>query len=170
MWTTHLWMLPNVAPGGGYQPRLTIVEPTLGAGWGGRGVVLVCDDTESIRRLLRINLELDGFEVLEACDGAAALGMLNALKDQDRLPNVVLLDAQMSPFDGWWALDQIRACPRLSKIPVLMATAENVCEDKQAMLARGLDACIQKPFDPDAVLDLVAGYVREGRAHVPQVM
>jgi hypothetical protein len=38
------------------------------------------------------------------------------------------------------------------------------------MRARGLDACIQKPFDPEAVLDLVAGFVREGRAYVPQMM
>jgi CheY-like chemotaxis protein len=162
-------MMPNVTPGGGYQPRLTNVEPALGAGWGGDGVVLVCDDTESIRRLLRINLELDGYEVLEACDGAAAITMLRGLDAQDRLPNVVLLDAHMAPLDGWWALDQIRACPRLSRIPVVMATAETVGQDKVAMLARGLDACVPKPFDPEAVINLVAGFVREGRAFVPQL-
>lgn len=132
--------------------------------------MLVCDDTESIRRLLRINLELDGFEVLEACDGAAALDLLVNLKDEGDLPHVVLLDAQMSPFDGWWALDQIRACPRMSLIPVVMATAETICEDRTTMLERGLDACVQKPFDPDVVLGLVDGFVREGRAFVPQLM
>ena len=170
MWTAHQWMMPIVTPGGGYQPRLTNVEPTLGAGWGGNGVVLVCDDTESIRRLLRINLELDGFEVLEACDGASAIALLRALQLEDRLPDVILLDAHMAPLDGWWALSEIRSCPRLSRIPVVMATADTVCEDKAAMLARGLDACVQKPFDPEAVVDLVAGFVREGRAHVPQLM
>jgi len=132
--------------------------------------VLVCDDTESIRRLLRINLELDGFEVIEACDGAGAVGLLTNLKDAGCLPHVVLLDAQMAPYDGWWALDRIRACPTLSTIPVVMATAESVCEDHTWMLARGLDACVQKPFDPDRMVDLVDGFVREGRSHVPPAM
>ena len=132
--------------------------------------MLVCDDTESIRRLLRINLELDGFEVLESCDGAAALDLLSDRKAAGRLPQVILLDAQMSPVDGWWALTQIRACPQLSRIPVVMATAEVACEDKAAMIAKGLDACVQKPFDPQTIIELVDGFVREGRAHVPPVL
>jgi DNA-binding response OmpR family regulator len=131
--------------------------------------VLVCDDTESIRRLLRINLELDGYEVLEACDGAAAIAVLRALDAEGRLPNVILLDAHMAPSDGWWALEQIRACPRLSRIPVVMATAETVGQDKVAMLERGLDAIVPKPFDPEAVVTLVAGFVREGRGYIPQL-
>jgi DNA-binding response OmpR family regulator len=50
-----------------------------------------------------------------------------------------------------------------------MATAETVGQDKVDMLARGLDACVPKPFDPEAVINLVAGFVREGRAFVPQL-
>ncbi len=49
------------------------MEPAWGTPVGRRGLVVVCDDTESIRRLLRINLELDGFEVTEACDGATVM-------------------------------------------------------------------------------------------------
>ncbi len=133
----------------------------------GRGSVLVCDDTESIRRLLRINLELDGFEVHEANDGADALALLERLRAAGQLPKVIILDAQMAPRDGWWALEQIRACPLLNVLPVLMATAAPSCEDKERMRRAGLDACVRKPFDPDDVLALVEGFAAEGRHHQP---
>ena len=153
---------PIDAPGGGYQPRLPGVEPTQGAD-AARGSVLVCDDTESIRRLLRINLELDGFDVHEAADGAAAVQVLAQLGRQQRLPRVVILDAQMSPRDGWWALEQIRSSPTLTGIPVIMATAAPACEDRERVRAAGLDACVRKPFDPDVVLAMVDRFAREGR-------
>ncbi len=144
------------------------MEPAEGAGPAtsrGRGSVLVCDDTESIRRLLRINLELDGFEVHEARDGASALALLDQLRTAQLLPRVIVLDAQMAPRDGWWALEQIRACPKLNPIPVLMATAAPACEDKERMRAAGLDACVRKPFDPDEVLVLIEGFAADGRDH-----
>jgi DNA-binding response OmpR family regulator len=50
-----------------------------------------------------------------------------------------------------------------------MATAETVGQDKVAMLERGLDAIVPKPFDPEAVVTLVAGFVREGRGYIPQL-
>ena len=74
-------------PGGSPPP----VRTESGTGW-----VLVCDDTASIRLLMRINLELAGFEVLEAGDGQAALDLLAAHRTADPLP-VILLDAQMTP-------------------------------------------------------------------------
>ncbi len=145
------------------------MEPAWGTPVGRRGLVVVCDDTESIRRLLRINLELDGFEVIEACDGATVMDVLGRLRDQRSLPHAVVLDVEMSPQDGWWALAQIRACPRLASVPVVMATAAPVCEDRELMHDRGLDACVLKPFDPDQILALVDGFVREGRAFSPMV-
>ena len=71
-------------------------RPPAGPAASGTGWVLVCDDTASIRLLMRINLELAGFEVLEAGDGQAALDLLD--RNPDRLPAVVLLDAQMAPL------------------------------------------------------------------------
>ena len=87
----------------------------------GGGLVLVCDDTEPIRRLIRVNLELDGYVVEEAADGESLLARLR-LRDAP-LPGVVILDAQMEPRDGWWAIAHIRSDPRLTQIPVLMVTA-----------------------------------------------
>ena len=128
------------------------------------GLVYVCDDTEQIRRLIRVNLELEGYEVREARDGEE---LIAALHDLDTLPGVVTLDAQMAPRDGWWAISQIRADPRLAHIPVIMVTASVQQHDRVQAQGSGLDAFVSKPFDPDHLIELVSGFVAEGRAHSP---
>ncbi len=126
------------------------------------GWVLVCDDTESIRLLIRINLELAGFDVIEAEHGQAALDLL--AEESDRRPGVVILDAQMEPRDGWWATEQIRQDSRLCDLPVVMVTAA-LRDHQRARAGRaGVDAFVGKPFDPDALVALVQGFAAEGRA------
>ena len=91
-------------------------------GTGSRGpapLVLVCDDTEQIRRLIRINLELEGYEVEEAGDGQEAM---TRLVDPIRRGPGHLLDAQMAPYDGWWAIAEIRST-RAGPVPVVLVTA-----------------------------------------------
>src|SRR4029079_10621677 len=106
-------------PGGSPPP----VRTESGTGW-----VLVCDDTASIRLLMRINLELAGFEVLEAGDGQAALDLLD--RNPDRLPAVILLDAQMTPLDGWGAVAATRADPPLAHPPVGLGSAVHELAEK----------------------------------------
>jgi CheY-like chemotaxis protein len=139
-------------PGGRPPP----VRAASGTGW-----ILVCDDTASIRLLLRINLELAGFEVLEAADGQAALDLLD--RNPDRLPAVVLLDAQMSPLDGWGAVAAIRNNPELAHLPVVMVTASLQQQERQRSVAVGVDAFVAKPFEPEALVDLVSGLAVSGR-------
>ena len=127
--------------------------------------MLVCDDTEPIRRLIRMNLELDGYRVEEVSDGEA---LLTRLWDETaELPGVVILDAQMEPRDGWWAISQIRIDPRLRHIPCLMVTASVQQHDRVQATAAGLDAFVPKPFDPDYLVELVHGFMAEGREHEP---
>jgi CheY-like chemotaxis protein len=128
------------------------------------GLVYVCDDTEQIRRLIRVNLELEGYEVREASDGGE---LLQALEACDELPGVITLDAQMTPRDGWWAIARIRADPRLAHIPVIMVTASVQQHDRVQAQGSGLDAFVSKPFDPDHLISLVRGFLAEGRAHRP---
>ena len=86
-----------------------------------RGRVLVVDDTPQIRFLLRINLELEGHVVEEAADGLACL---TRLRDSTREPfDVVLLDAEMHPLDGWATTAEIRRDAALAALPVLMVSA-----------------------------------------------
>jgi CheY-like chemotaxis protein len=128
------------------------------------GLVYVCDDTQQIRHLIRVNLELEGFEVQEAVDGEDLMRQLEAA---DELPGVITLDAQMGPHDGWWAIAQIRADPRLADIPVIMVTASVQQHDRAQAQGSGLDAFLAKPFDPDHLIELVDGFMAEGRAHHP---
>jgi CheY-like chemotaxis protein len=131
----------------------------------GGGLVLVCDDTEQIRRLIRVNLELEGYEVEEAGDGQE---LVDRLVRTSELPGVIVLDAQMSPRDGWWAIAHIRSDERLSQIPVVMVTASVQHHDRVMAEESELDAFVSKPFDPDHLIDLVRGYMAEGRAHQPE--
>ena len=127
------------------------------------GLVIVCDDTEQIRRLIRLNLELEGFAVEEATDGSA---LLERLQHAD-LPGVITLDAQMSPRDGWWAIARIRADARLADIPVVMVTASVQQHDRVQASESGLDAFVSKPFDPEHLIELVQGFMAAGRGHRP---
>ncbi len=128
------------------------------------GRVIVCDDTAQIRRLIRLNLELEGFEVEEVTDGGELLDLLARTPE---LPGVITLDAHMQPRDGWWAVAQIRADPRYAQIPVLMVTASVQQHDRVQATQSGLDAFVAKPFDPEDLVELVAGFMAEGRSHTP---
>ena len=128
------------------------------------GLVYVCDDTRQIRQLIRVNLELEGYEVREAGDGEE---LVAALHELDVLPGVVTIDAQMSPRDGWWTISQIRADPRLAHIPVIMVTASVQQHDRVQAKGSGLDAFVSKPFDPEHLIELVSGFMAEGRAYQP---
>jgi len=111
-----------------------------------RGRVLVCDDAEQIRRLVRVNLELEGYEVVEAPDGPAALEIL---QDQARpLPDLITLDVIMPRRDGWWTLSTIRADPRLAHIPIVMVTASAQERDRAQAEQAEVDEFVTKPFDP----------------------
>ncbi len=100
----------------------------------------------------------------EAADGEELIAALDTL---DRLPGVITIDAQMSPRDGWWTISQIRADPRLAPIAVIMVTASVQQHDRVQAQGSGLDAFVSKPFDPDHLIELVSGFMAEGRAHSP---
>lgn len=128
--------------------------------------VLVCDDTESIRRLVRINLELGGFDVEEAGDGHQAMARL--IDPEREAPAVIVLDAQMSPYDGWWAIAAIRSHPRLDHVPVLLMTAAAPSLDVDEVLRSGFDGFVPKPFDPDELVATVSRLAARGRGQRPR--
>jgi len=127
-------------------------EPSAGPG-GGSGRILVCDDTEQIRRLIRVNLELDGYEVVEAEDGPAAMAILQDLTQP--LPDVITLDVVMPRRDGWWMVSTIRADPRLADIPIVMVTASAQDSDRAHAVQAAVDDFVAKPFDPEDLLTRV---------------
>jgi CheY-like chemotaxis protein len=136
-------------------------ETSVGPG-GERGRILVCDDTEQIRRLIRVNLELDGFEVVEADDGPAAMAILQDLAQP--LPDVITLDAVMPRRDGWWMVSTIRADPRLANIPIVMVTASAQDSDRARAVEAAVDDFVTKPFDPEDLLTRVETLAAAHRA------
>ena len=130
-----------------------------------RPLVLVCDDIESIRDIIRINLELEGFDVLEAVDGHEAMSHL--IDPSARVPDVILLDAQTPRRDGWWAIAAIRSHPRLVHVPTVLVTASTTAHDRSEAALAGFDAFVAKPFDPVELVDVVSRLAADGRPPAP---
>lgn len=111
--------------------------------------ILVVDDEKSIRRVLRLNLESKGFEVIESALGADALRMIRSASPDQR-PNLVVLDLGLPDINGSEVLREIR---KWSKIPIVVLTASDEESLKVALLEDGADDYITKPFSP---LELLA--------------
>jgi CheY-like chemotaxis protein len=134
----------------------------VGSGRGGRAEVtprvLVVDDTAQIRMLIRVNLEIEGFVVDEATDGAVALALLRErVATGGPLPAVVTLDAVMEPLDGWATVAAIRREPGLERVRVVMVTASVQAHHRRQAERGGVDAFVSKPFEPLALVELVRG-------------
>lgn len=119
------------------------------------GRVLVVDDSDVIRQLICMNLEMEGFEVVTAVDGQDALD-----KVHDVAPDVVTIDVKMPRLDGFDTVERLRADPRTSHLKIAMVTACAQEADVRRGAHVGVDAYLTKPFDPDALVrtirDLVA--------------
>lgn len=119
------------------------------------GRVLVVDDSDVIRTLITVNLEMEGFEVVTAIDGQDALD-----KVHDVEPDVITIDVKMPRLDGYDTVARLRADPRTSHLKVAMVTACAQEADVRRGQDIGVDAYVTKPFDPAnlvrTVRDLVA--------------
>ncbi len=112
--------------------------------------ILVVDDSEDIRELLRLTMELaSGFEVHEAVDGASAVAAVGALK-----PDLVLLDIMMpGEFDGAEACRRIKATYGAAAPKVVLVSAKPESAIQEAVAACGADLYIRKPFGPATLVE-----------------
>lgn len=124
--------------------------------------VLVVDDTPSIRFLIRTNLELAGFEVVEAVDGVDCLA---TLARDEVLPDVITVDVMMPRLDGIATVSAIRADPRTRDIGIVMVTTQGQAADILRATEAGVDAYITKPFDPDFLITTVRDVIGGPRNH-----
>jgi DNA-binding response OmpR family regulator len=104
--------------------------------------ILVIEDEEHIRTILKYNLELDGFEVFLAEDGLIGLELAREQK-----PDLVLLDWMMPGLDGLQVLSELKHDERTKDIPVFMLTAKSMMAEVGRALYEGADDYITKPFD-----------------------
>lgn len=115
-------------------------------------MILVVDDEERMARFIRLNLEHDGFQVIEAYKGAQAIQKL-----RESMPDLILLDIMLPDLDGFEVLKMIR---ETSSIPIIMLTAKGEEEDRVKGLELGADDYITKPFSPRELVGRVKAVLR----------
>lgn len=116
-------------------------------------VVLVVDDSPTIRRLVALTLEKHGYQVQVAPGGAEALEMLHQL-----IPALILLDITMPQMDGYQLCRLIKDNDRLNQVPVVMLSGKDGLFDKARGRMAGAQEFITKPFDPSQLVQMVNGF------------
>ena len=114
--------------------------------------ILVVEDHEENRQILRDLLTHAGYEMLEALTGED--GVTAAARER---PDLILMDIQLPGLDGYEATRRIKGEPALRHIPIIAVTSYALSGDDQKALAAGSDAYVTKPFSPRALL----GKIRE---------
>jgi excisionase family DNA binding protein len=136
-------------PGGHRRYRRRDLEQFLeSSGPGGREagpVVLIVDDDTRLREFVRVNLEMEGYSVIEA--GNADEG-LHAIEEQ--APDLILLDVMMPGIDGWEMLRRVQERHGVGAIPVIMFSGK---VDEAEAASRGAQGFIGKPFDPQQLIE-----------------
>lgn len=117
-----------------------------------RRKILVIDDEERMVRFIRLNLEHDGFVVVDAFNGKQALQRL-----RDSTPDLILLDVMMPDLDGFEVLQMVR---EISNVPVIMLTAKGEEDDRVRGLELGADDYIPKPFSPRELVSRIKAVMR----------
>jgi DNA-binding response OmpR family regulator len=111
-----------------------------------RPLVLVADDDPDILTLVRFRLERDGYEVLSAPDGEAALDLAMA-----RTPDLAVLDVMMPRLDGYEVTRRLREHGPTTTIPIILLTARVQEPDLERGFEAGADDYVTKPFSPQAL-------------------
>ncbi|MFZ2082684.1 MAG: response regulator [Xanthobacteraceae bacterium] len=109
--------------------------------------ILVIEDQEDNRQILRDLLGSVGYEITEAWDGEAGVA---AAKEQR--PDLILMDIQLPLMDGYEATRRIKADPELKKIPIIVVTSYALSGDDGKAHAAGCDAYVTKPYSPRLLL------------------
>ena len=124
--------------------------------------ILVVDDDASINELIKINLELAGYKVLQAFDGTTGFALC-----KQELPSVVVLDVMMPEVDGFTVAQRIRKNEETKNIPIIMLTALSQLNDKVNGFNIGVDDYLVKPFEMEELLVRIRALLK--RTHqIPQ--
>lgn len=122
-------------------------------------LILVVDDEPRMRRFIRVNLELEGYQVIEAGNGIKALDQIRQF-----LPDLIIMDVMMPEMDGFEALQTLR---EISTVPVILLTVKSEEDDRVRGLELGADDYITKPFSPRELNSRVQAVLRRAEWPAP---
>ena len=118
--------------------------------------ILIVEDNEDNRRILRDLLTRAGYEIVEAEAGDTAVALAKS-----SAPDLILMDIQLPGIDGYEATRRIRALPALAGVPIIAVTSYALSGDEQKAADAGCDAYVTKPFSPRQLLAKIREYVPE---------
>jgi two-component system chemotaxis response regulator CheY len=117
-------------------------------------LIMLVDDSASLRQVVGIALKSAGYDVLEACDGRDALSKLTGQK-----VHLIVSDVNMPNMDGISMVKEIKKLPNYKFTPIMMLTTESDQDKKMQGKAAGAKAWLVKPFQPPTLLDAVSKLV-----------
>ena len=120
--------------------------------------ILVVEDQEDNRRILRDLLTSAGYELIEAVTGSEGVRLARSHR-----PDLILMDIQLPELDGHQATRRIKADPDLRPIPIVVVTSYALSGDEAKALAAGADAYVTKPFSPRQLLAKVRELLGKSR-------
>lgn len=118
--------------------------------------ILIIEDTEDNRTILRDLFRSVGYTVIEATTGEDGV----AAAHRER-PDLILMDIQLPVIDGYEATRRIKAAPDLAHIPIIAVTSHALSDDERKARAAGCDDYVAKPFSPRALLAKVRSYAAD---------
>ena len=118
--------------------------------------ILIVEDQEDLRAILRTLLTSTGFEVVEAADGEAGVS-----KAKSELPDLVLMDIQLPVMDGYEAIRRIKADATTARMPLIAVSSFAMKGDEEKARAAGCDAYVTKPYSPMKLLALVKTFLEK---------
>ncbi len=125
--------------------------------------ILIVDDEDRMRKLLRDFLVKANYRVIEAADGEAALNIFY----NDNAIDLIILDVMMPKMDGWEVLEAIR---KVSRVPVIMLTARAEERDELKGFSLGVDEYVTKPFSPRILVARVEALLRRTKDARPELL
>jgi two-component system cell cycle response regulator DivK len=119
--------------------------------------ILIVEDQEDLRGMLRDLLTGSDYSVVEAADGAAGIAMAKS-----EHPDLILMDIQMPVIDGYEATRQIKADPAIKQIPIVAVSSFAMKGDEEKARSAGCDHYVTKPYSPMQLLKVVRGLLGHG--------
>jgi two-component system, cell cycle response regulator DivK len=118
--------------------------------------ILVVEDQEDLRAILRDLLTASGYTIIEAIDGSEGIA-----KARSARPDLILMDIQLPVLDGYDATRQIKALPGLAATPIIAVSSFGMKGDEEKARASGCDGYVTKPYIPVQLLSIIRGYLGE---------